>query len=169
MLDYAHRPNTQSADGDRAPAAARGTGATTVAQPIFRSVADRQFACLQTAFARHGGMATGEDITVRLRRRSDQPISVLARWIVSRSIVNVTRASETLIPVFQFDLPTMTILPGVSKVVLELCSVFDDWELALWFAEPNLWLQDASPVDVLSENPEAVFQAARADRFVARG
>jgi len=34
---------------------------------------------------------------------------------------------------------------------------------------PNTWLADDSPVDLLWLDPRAVLQAARADRFIARG
>ena len=44
-----------------------------------------------------------------------------------------------------------------------------DWTIAIWFAQPNSWLADQRPVDLLHCNLAAVVQAARADRFVARG
>ena len=54
-------------------------------------------------------------------------------------------------------------------VVQELRDAFDDWDLALWFAESNAWLCGAAPVDVIGGDPVAVLHAARADRLIARG
>ena len=73
---------------------------------------------------------------------------------------------------FQFDLvgASPSILrPGVASVLAELGEVYEGVELALWFVTPNNWLSGAQPAQVLRGNPEAVLQAARADRYVACG
>jgi uncharacterized protein (DUF2384 family) len=36
----------------------------------------------------------------------------------------------------------------------------DDWQAALWFANPTGWLDDRRPVDVLAGEAEAVETAA---------
>jgi uncharacterized protein (DUF2384 family) len=54
-------------------------------------------------------------------------------------------------------------------VLAEFSTVFDGWRLAVWFAQPNSWLQDRSPVDLLESDLQAVRNAARADRFVSTG
>ena len=124
---------------------------------------------MERAFSAHGGSAGGDEIVRRLRLRADQPLSTLARWIVGRSVVHFEWQDSTLIPVFQFDLPDMSLRPTVGQVLGELNPVFDDWDVALWFAQPNSWLRDMLPVDVLQSHPLEVLHAARADRFVARG
>ena len=63
----------------------------------------------------------------------------------------------------------MTVRPGPAKVIGELAPHFDGWELALWFARPNLWIADARPVDLIDECLASVLGAARADRFIAAG
>jgi hypothetical protein len=70
---------------------------------------------------------------------------------------------------FQFDRADMSVHRDVAAILDELEGTFDDWELATWFALPNAWLKDRSPVDVLALDPNAVRHAARADRFIARG
>ena len=70
---------------------------------------------------------------------------------------------------FQFDLSDMSLRSSVTGILLELTDVFDDLALALWFAEPNAWLADLPPVEVLPSDPASVLDAARADRFIARG
>ncbi|MDM0059234.1 antitoxin Xre/MbcA/ParS toxin-binding domain-containing protein [Variovorax fucosicus] len=61
------------------------------------------------------------------------------------------------------------IKPAHQQVLAELVSVFDGWALAIWFVQPNPWLNDRSPVDLLGLNLSGVLEAARADRFVAAG
>ncbi|MFI5179557.1 MAG: hypothetical protein ACHQO8_13385 [Vicinamibacterales bacterium] len=121
------------------------------------------------AFRRTGGLVSGDELTLMMRRRTSQPISMLARWIVERRVVNFGRQGEYLLPMFQFDQADMGVRRSVSAVLDEIDGTFDDWDLASWFALPNAWLGDAAPVDVLPRDPHAVLQAARADRFIARG
>jgi hypothetical protein len=57
----------------------------------------------------------------------------------------------------------------VRGVTAELTPAFTGWELADWFVEPNNWLDGVSPINELKADPDAVRQAARADRFIAAG
>jgi acyl-CoA synthetase (AMP-forming)/AMP-acid ligase II len=134
-----------------------------------RRVEDKQFVAMAHAYRRSGGLASGDEVARLLRKRCDQPISMLARWIVDRSVVSFVWQSRTLLPMFQFERSNMSLCRGVSEVVQELSAVFDEWALATWFAQPNSWLHDAAPVDVIAGDPAEVLWAARADRFVARG
>ena len=63
----------------------------------------------------------------------------------------------------------MSIRPAVSEIVRELRDAYDDWELALWFASRNEWLDHASPVEAIRCDAAAAVRAARIDRFIARG
>ena len=135
--------------------------------PNFQRVEDRQFLAMQGAYARTGGLAFGDDVAQLLRRRSEQPISTLAHWIVARTIVTFEWRSQTLIPLFQFDPLDMSRRAGTVEVIRELSDIFDDWELASWFAQPNVWLDDATPVDAIRDDQPRVLQAARVDRFIA--
>ncbi len=129
----------------------------------------QQFDAMSAAFRPHGGFANGDDVTRRLGRLPDRSSPTLERWLASRQILNVWWRGRTLMPMFQFDLEDMSIRPACARVVSELQAVFDDWELALWFATPNHWLADAAPVTLLARDHAAVLQAARADRFISRG
>ena len=129
----------------------------------------QQFETMRMAFLPHGGFVGGDDVTHHLRRHQDQPLSTLERWLVSRKVLNVWWRDRTLMPLFQFDLENMAIRPTCARVVDELKAVFDDWELALWFATPNTWLDCAAPIALLASDDGAVLQAARADRFISRG
>jgi hypothetical protein len=120
-------------------------------------------------FQRTGGLASGNEVTFLLRRRTSQPISTLARWIVAQRVVSFGWRGEYVLPMFQFDRADMTVRRDVSAVLDEFDGTFDDWDLATWFALPNAWLGDDTPVEVLPLDPQRVLRAARADRFIARG
>ncbi len=98
-----------------------------------------------------------------------QPISQLARWIVARRIVTVPTPGLALVPMFQFQAGLSDLHPALEPVLRELVGVFDDLDVATWFATSNRCLNDAAPADVLTREPTAVFHAARLDRFVASG
>ena len=138
-------------------------------QSLVLRIEARQFQTMWHAYSLHGGLASPDEVARRLRLRSEQPISVLARWIVARKIVNFVWQSQTLIPLFQFELQDMSLRISAVKAIAELTSVFDDWELALWFVQANAWLRDIAPIDRIEEDEAAVLEAARADRFIARG
>ncbi|HEV7575495.1 MAG TPA: antitoxin Xre/MbcA/ParS toxin-binding domain-containing protein [Caldimonas sp.] len=120
-------------------------------------------------YERAGGLLRSEEVLFLLRRRSSQALSMLARWIVDQRAVTFEWQADRLVPMFQFDLADMSIRPEAAAVLAELAGVFDDVELAGWFAEPNAWLNGRTPVDALEADARAVLDAARADRFVARG
>ena len=130
-------------------------------------VVDRQLAAMSCGFQRHGGLATADEVVRLMRRRSDQPISTLARWIVDRSIVHFAWQGVTLLPLFQFDRDRMLPDPIVITIVRELCGAYDDWEIALWFVIPNPSTNGVAPVDAFQSHPSAALAAARMDRFVA--
>jgi hypothetical protein len=128
----------------------------------------QHLAMIQT-YQRTGGLVTCDEAAMLLGRHRDQPISVLARWIVARDVVSFAWRAETLVPLFQFEIADMTLRRGAREVMAELAGAFDDLDLAAWFASPNCWLGDVAPVVMIETNQPAVLQAARADRYLARG
>jgi hypothetical protein len=133
----------------------------------FRRLEDRQFLEMDCAFGAQGGWISGDEMSRRLRRHWSQPISVLANWLTKREIVNVGWHSAILIPIFQFGARDLQIRPVVRAVLAELGSVFDDWEIAVWFAQPNAWLNQQRPLELAASDDATVIDAARADRFIA--
>ena len=115
----------------------------------------------------HGGVSDGDTLALRMRQLYRQPLSMLARWIVGREVVCYERGGAVLLPEFQFDAATLLPLPCVRRVVRELRDVYDDEELARWFVGDNASLGGRVPADVVEAEPDAVLQAARADRFVS--
>jgi hypothetical protein len=124
---------------------------------------------LPEAFRSSGGVVSTGTLIMMLRRRSDQPISLLARWLVNRNVISFKSNGQTLLPTFQFDWLTGAVRPGVIGALAELRGAFDDDETAAWFAQPNSSLFGDSPVNLIDKDPAAVLEAARTDRFVAMG
>lgn len=129
------------------------------------------------AFADTGGLVSGEELADLIRQQccrdarleASQPVSLVARWIVSRKVVMIESPWGHLLPMFQFDLPRAALHPGVPMVLAELRGALEGAELALWFVTPNEWLHGARPAHAMQTMLPAVRHAARADRYVALG
>ncbi len=99
----------------------------------------------------------------------EQPLSILARWIVRRNVVSVRRRESWLLPRLHVAEPEIEPLPVVGQVVAELSAVLDDAALADWFCLPNVWLGGCRPVCAAHDRAKEVYEAAQADRWTARG
>lgn len=139
------------------------------ADKVFRQIEARQIDGLIRCYRQGGGLLEANALAVRMRARCAQPVSRLARWIVSRDIVVIAANGALLVPLFQLDEAGCEVRPAVGRVLLELHGVFDDRETAQWFVQPNAWIDDRWPMDLLDSDPHAVVEAARADRYIARG
>src|SRR4051812_2803306 len=121
--------------------------ATMPAQHPFRRIENEALLEMCHAYDAHGGVASGDQIAAELVSYCDQPIAIVARWIVRRDVVNFASRSDILIPRFQFSAADMKVRPVVSRVIAELEGVFDDWEIAQWFAQANVGLCNERPLD----------------------
>jgi hypothetical protein len=120
------------------------------------------------AYQRTGGLWSSDDLSRVLQRRTAQPVSLLARWIVDTLVISLAWRGDYLLPAFQFDVGHATVRRPVFAVLEALDGIFKDLDLASWFALPNAHLDDAAPVDVIELDPDAVLEAARAERAGAR-
>jgi hypothetical protein len=143
--------------------------ARRIADCSFDQLEARQIETMRLAFRDHGGILSGDTLVERLRPACAQPISKLAKWIVARSVLCLAWQGSNLVPMFQFQPCDLSIRTSFTRAFDELKDTFDNWEIGLWFATPNLWLDDRAPVDCLDESWIDVVQAARADRFIVRG
>lgn len=164
-------PFFPSPPADLAPGASASVNerARCFVETAFRRIEAQRLDDLVRSYRRGGGLIEANALALCLRERCDQPISRLARWIVRRDIVVVAGHGALLVPLFQFDGATGEVLAVVRQALEELNGAFDDREIADWFVQPNCWLDDHWPLDLLESDPAAVVEAARADRFIARG
>lgn len=133
------------------------------------SPSDRDFAAMRAAYRATGGIARGDDLARLLEDRRCGDGASLARLITCNAVFGFEWRRDFWIPMFQFELRDLSLKSAPRQVLAELCAEFDGWTLATWFAQPNCWLNDLRPVDVLDSDLPAVLEAARADRFIAAG
>jgi hypothetical protein len=114
-----------------------------------------------------GGLARAQEVVALSKRCGGPDVAMLGSWIAERAVICFDWQSQTWLPLFQFNAFDMTRQPELRPVFAELTSVYDAWELANWFVQPNPWLANRIPVDTFASDLSAVLHAARADRFVA--
>ena len=134
---------------------------------VSQACTDDQFVAMLNAYRGSGGLARDGELVALSRHRSGPDADTLAKWIAEREVIGFEWQSRTWLPVFQFNLFDMTRPPALEQVLAELNPVYDSWELANWFAQPNPWLADRVPAETLELDPFSVLQAARASRFIA--
>lgn len=130
---------------------------------------DRHFVAMLSAYRRSGGLARADEVVTLLDRRGLPGVATLARWIVERRVISFEWQLQTWLPWFQFKRLEQVPDPAVAALFSESTAVCDGWELAQWFARPHPALSGHAPVDLVTSDPDAVLQAARADRFAAQG
>lgn len=130
---------------------------------------EHDFRSLCVAFRATGGTARGDDLVRLLEDQRCGDFVTLAKLIVSNKVFAFNWRNTLWVPMFQFELRDLSVKHGHRKVLAELFPVFNGWTLAAWFARPNSWLDDRRPVDMLDSNLAAVLEAARVDRFIAKG
>jgi hypothetical protein len=147
--------------------------ASKAQQDVLRQVKkhqqDGQFVVMLNAFRASGGLMRLQEAASNIKKYEVNDISPLAAWLFKRQILSFEWQSKLWIPMFQFNPAGVTLRAGLSAVLSELAAIYDDWEIANWFAEPNPWLAGCAPADVLAVAPTQVHHAARAARFVKAG
>lgn len=148
-------------------AVAKGQGA--VEHDALENQRDLQFVELLNAFRRSGGLARVPEVAARFQMCGGNDVSPLAGWINRRQVISFEWQTKRWIPLFQFNPVGLSLRAGLNHVLNELLGVCDDWELAAWFAQPSPWLAERTPADMLAVAAPQVFNAARAERFLAAG
>ena len=130
---------------------------------------DQQFVVMLNAYRSSGGLARAHEVAARFRPHGWTAVNHLADWIIKRKVISLEWANKIWLPLFQFSPDTMARLPGLSEVLAELVTAYDDWDIAHWFSQPNPWLADCLPADRLATGAPEVLDAARAARFGVAG
>jgi hypothetical protein len=144
---------------DAAPALPYRRQQTVCTDPAFKT--------LVGAYRGSGGLAPAEELLMSFRHRGGPDVNTVARWIVARQVISFGWQARTWLPRFQFSPHGMTPRMELGPVLAELNDVYDECELATWFATPNMSLSGRTPVQAFMTSCSAVVRAARIDRFVA--
>jgi hypothetical protein len=123
-----------------------------------------QFVGLLNAYRCSGGLARAPEVAARFLRQGVRDVSPLASWLLKRQVVSVEWQSKIWLPLFQFNPTGMALRTGLSSVLSELVVRYDAWAIADWFAQPNAWLADCAPANVMAVDAPQVLNAARAAR-----
>lgn len=125
----------------------------------------RQFMGLLKAYRRSGGLLRAQDAAARCKPRGGTDVPTLAGWMVHRQVICFEWLSRIWLPVFQFNRADMSRQSGLDEVLSELVEMYDNWQIARWFSQPNARLADVRPADLLVADAADVIMAARFERF----
>ena len=128
------------------------------------------FAALLAAFRATGGTARADDLARLLSDSGDAGGPSLAVLLAEDEVFGLPWLGSLWVPMFQFELRTLTPLRAPQRVRAELGGLAaDGWHGAAWFARAHDALNDSRPVDLLATDLLGVLAAARADRWVVQG
>lgn len=124
------------------------------------------FLALQRAFVPSGGLLRDDALVAN---PPGSGTAVATKSAIEPNAIRFAWNGAVWLPRFQFESGRSTVTASAAQVIAELTSIFDGWELATWFVQPNLWLGCKAPVDLIEHCLHDVLGAARADRFIAAG
>lgn len=130
------------------------------------TASDQQFMTMLKAYRHSGGLWRAPDVAARCQPHSGTDVHTLAGWVRHRQVVSFEWLSRIWLPVFQFQRADMGRQLGLAEVLSELADVYDNWQVANWFALPNHWLANTTPADRLSSASAEVLTAARAEQLM---
>lgn len=133
--------------------------------------ANQQFIAMLNGYRRSGGLAQAREVASMCNsaQKCSYSLAQLADGIGQRDLISVGWQSRIWVPLFQFNRTDMSLRDGLRDVLAELVFVFNAWDVALWFSQPNPWLFNSTPADVMASSIQDVMHAARAERYVAAG
>jgi hypothetical protein len=103
---------------------------------------------------------TSAEVADSANSRATNRASLANRWREERKVFAIRVGDQQLYPAFQFEEDGRP-REAVTAVLQRLGrGPLNDWQTALWFTSPTGWLGGRRPVDRLSEEPEAVLEAA---------
>ncbi len=118
----------------------------------------RRNAAARDQLLREFGGLSSREVAERAGSRARNRAALANRWKQEGRIFSVLHRGAEVFPGYQFDEQGQP-LAAVRDVAVAL-SGRSSWELALWFAADNGWLEGRRPVDLLETEPEAVAAAA---------
>ncbi|HSI58030.1 MAG TPA: hypothetical protein VLA16_10755 [Ideonella sp.] len=177
-MQYTHHAQTLP-DPAGAPArwAAAGRGEERHWPPVRQtmpawlanSAGDRLFVDMLHAFRPTGGLARESELLARWRGRPGAGALGWHEALGGEPLIRFDWGEAVWLPLFQFVPGELAMHPVAAQIVAELQPSYDGWSLANWFAQPNTWLGDQRPVDMLADHPARLLEAARVDRFIVAG
>ena len=130
---------------------------------------NQRFIAMLNDYRPSGGLARAPEVAAMFNDHGASDFATLANWIIQRKVISFEWQAKIWLPLFQFNLIDMRLQPGLGEVLTELVVALDDWEVAIWFSQPNPWLAACTPADSLASVAPEVRNAARAERYTHIG
>jgi hypothetical protein len=122
--------------------------------------ARRNAAARERFLAEHGAFEVGE--AVRLAHyKTRNPSEQVGRWRREGRVFTLDYAGRSLLPAFQFSRESGQLLEATRSLLAIFEGRRRGWEIALWMAAPNGWLDGRTPLELWPEEADRVFEAAR--------
>ena len=119
----------------------------------------RRNAQARKAFLDDHDALEAEQVHALYGSRAKNKSALAARWRAEGKIFAVEHEGSLLYPAFQFDAQGRPRLV-VADLLAILAAKLGGWQLVLWFASRNGWLDGARPLDLLDDDPDRVLDAA---------
>jgi hypothetical protein len=106
------------------------------------------------------GAFTAVQLAEQVNSKAANKAATAYNWANRGRIFSVSYHGETLYPAFEFDEDGQP-LPWIAPILAALThSGMRGWEVALWFDTDNGWLDGATPLEVMRDDPDRVIAAA---------
>lgn len=110
-------------------------------------------------FLRQFEVLEAEEVHALYGSRAKNKAALAARWRAEGQIIAVEHEGRLFYPAFQFDAQGRP-RSVIADVLAALGDQVGPWQVALWLVSPNGWLDGATPLDLLDEDPNRVIDAA---------
>ena len=140
-----------------APATRPEAGASSA---DYRAHEARRWADARAAFLADHESVTAPELARLTGSRSINPSARAHSWAKANRIFSVNDGTGERYPLFQ--LREGQPLPQLAEILPILKRKLSNWQIALWFTAPNAWVGDwRRPIDLLTDSPDVVIDAAR--------
>jgi hypothetical protein len=119
----------------------------------------RRLAVLRSRLLLDFGAYSSEELATLAGSEAVNRAQVAHRWTKEGRIFGVPHAGRTMFLGFQFGEDAQPL--AVIAPVVEALADWEGWDVAGWFVFRNALLGQRRPVDLLSDDPDAVVAAAR--------
>lgn len=114
---------------------------------------------MQRAFVQEHECMDSKAINSMSGQSSVNPSQTASRWKRKSLIFSINYFGNDLFPAFQFEAGKPRLI--IKKILAILSPHRSPWQIAYWFVDENVWLDNARPVDLMESRETDVLQAAQ--------
>jgi hypothetical protein len=126
----------------------------------YRAHEARRWVEARAAFLAEHESVTAPELARLTGSRSVNPSARAHSWAKANRIFSVNDGTGERYPLFQLREGQPS--PALAEILPVLRRKLSNWQIALWFTSPNAWVGGwRRPIDVLTDSPDIVIDAAR--------